>query len=121
MFFHSRNDSKYIAELRQALIQTGLQDKNPIKLEYKGSQFYNKALVYANKRIPKDRKDVVDIEDSIKNKVYRYTVKSNQGNVFDLMGENINNELNIESKISTFKFKDIDYNILIGAAERYNE
>lgn len=127
MFFHSRNDSKYIAELRQALIQTGLQDKNPIKLEYKlkeefkESQFYNKAFVYANKRIPKDRKNVIDIEDRIKTKVYRYTVKSNQGKIFALMGESTNNEINLESKISTFKFKDIDYNILIGAAEKYNE
>ena len=37
------------------------------------------------------------------------------------MGEDENNQPNSESKISTFKFKDIDYNILIGAAERYNE
>ena len=35
MFFHSLNDSRYIAELKQALIATGLQPKNPITREYR--------------------------------------------------------------------------------------
>jgi len=46
MFFHSRNDSRYIAELRQALIATGLQDENPIKLEYKLKKEFKDTELY---------------------------------------------------------------------------
>lgn len=79
MFFHSRNDSRYIAELRQALIATGLQDENPIKLDYKlkeefkDTELYKKGLVFTNKRIPKGRDEVKSLEEGIRNRVYRYT------------------------------------------------
>lgn len=126
MFFHSRNDSKYIAELKQALIETGLQDKDPIKLDYKlkdsfkESDFYNKAFVFSNKRILKDRKNVVDIEGSMKTKVYHYIVKTNKGNVVSLMDDD-NGNVNNSSNIKAYKFKEIDYNILLGASEYFNE
>ena len=127
MFFHSRNDSKYIAELKQALIQTGLQDKDPIKRDYilkekfKESDFYNKAFVFSNKRVVKDRKTIVDIEGSMKNKVYRYTVKTNRGNVLNLMDEEESTVLNTGTSIKSIKFKEIDYHILLGASQKYNE
>lgn len=127
MFFHSRNDSAYISELRQALIATGLQDRDPIKLDYKlkeefkESDFYNNTYVYSNKRIIKDRNNIVDIEGSIKNKVYRYSVKTNKGKINDLMGDNIQITIPNDEKIKTFRFKDIAYNILVGALERFSE
>ena len=35
MYFHSKNDSKYISELKQALIKTGLQSETPAIPEQK--------------------------------------------------------------------------------------
>lgn len=127
MFFHSRNDSRYIAELKQALIQTGLQDKDPVKRDYvlkekfKESEFYNKAFVFSNKRVLKDRKTIVDIEGSMKNKLYRYTVKTNRGNVLNLMDEEESTVLNTGTLIKNIKFNEIDYNILLGASQKFNE
>lgn len=127
MYFHSKNDSKYIAELKQALIATGLQDSDPIKLDYVlkdvfvNSDFYNKAYIFSNKRVPKERNQVKDIEDSLKNKVYRYSIATNRGQIVDLMDETTTNSNLISTKIISLKFKDIDYNILIGSAEKFNE
>ena len=127
MFFHSRNDSSYIAELRQALIEAGLQDKDTIKLDYKIKEefkdtlFYKNAYVFSNKRVPKDRKNIINIEDSVKTKVYRYTVRSNKGNVLSLMGDQTNEINQIKTNIKSLKFKDIEYNILRGSIERFNE
>ncbi len=127
MYFHSKNDSKYIAELKQALIATGLQDSDPIKLDYVlkdefvNSDFYNKAYIFSNKRVPKERNEVKDIEDSLKNKVYRYSIATNRGQIVDLMDETTTNSNLISTKIISLKFKDIDYNILIGSAEKFNE
>ncbi len=125
MFFHSRNDSRYIAELRQALIATGLQDENPIKLDYKlkeefkDTELYKKGLVFTNKRIPKGRDEVKSLEEGIRNRVYRYTQRTTRGAVIDLIGDS--KTAITDSKIATFKFKDINYNVLLGASEKFNE
>lgn len=126
MYFHSKNDSKYISELKQALIATGLQSKDSIVLEYKlkesfkNTEFYKKSFVYSNKRLPKSREDVISIEPSMKSKTYHYTVPSGKGHVFNLVGEN-NSDIDLKRNIKEIKFKDINYNILIGAIECFEE
>lgn len=125
MYFHSRNDSKYIAELRQALIESGLQDKEPIERKYilkenfKESNIYKKGYIFSNKRIPADRSEITSLEDNMKVKTYKYSVKTNKGNVVSLVEEE--NVGNSNNNLLTIKFKDIDYNILLGSAERFNE
>ena len=125
MYFHSRNDSKYIAELRQALIESGLQDREPIERKYilkenfKESNIYKKGYIFSNKRIPADRSEITSLEDNMKVKTYKYSVKTNKGNVVSLVEEE--NVGNSNNNLLTIKFKDIDYNILLGSAERFNE
>ena len=125
MFFHSKNDSRYITELRQALIATGLQDENPIKLNYKlkdnfkESELYKKGLVYTNKRIPKGRDEVKSLEAGIRSRIYRYTQKSTKGVTLSLFGDD--QVINASSEIVTYKFKNINYNVLLGASERFQE
>ena len=134
MLFHSLNDSRYIAELKQALIATGLQPKNPItreyrlKEEFKTSEFYKKAYVYSNMRIPRGRNNIKSIESSMKTKTYRYLQKSVRGNVFGLFDEATSTDNHEKNKtdnsqvaLKTFQFKDIDYNILSGAAACFPE
>ncbi|MGX9358505.1 DEAD/DEAH box helicase family protein [Mycoplasma sp. 128] len=128
MYFHSKNDSKYISELKQALIETGLQAPNPSTLEYKlkdnfkNSDFYKKAFVYSNRRIPRSRDDVKTIEPSMRTKVHHYATSSGHGNIVDLF-EDVNQESIISTKenIKSIKFKDIDLNTLLGAIECFEE
>ena len=128
MFFHSRDDSKYISELKRALIATGMEDEEPIKRTYelkesfRDSDIYKKGFVFSNKRIIKDRKNVEEIEESKKNAVYYYEVKDGRGytdNLFDnyKQGSYIDKKENRKA----YKFKDIPYNILSSAAESYGE
>ena len=125
MYFHSRNDSKYIAELRQALIESGLQDREPIERKYilkenfKESNIYKKGYIFSNKRIPADRSEITSLEDNMKVKTYKYSVKTNKGNVVSLVEEE--NVGNSNNNLLAIKFKDIDYNILRGSIERFNE
>ena len=127
MYFHSKNDSRYISELKQALIETGLQAPDPITLEYnlkeefKASDFYKKSLVYSNKRLPKERKEVLSIEPSMRNKTYHYTTLSGKGNIINLISDNDDNNRNVKSKFEILKFKEIDLNILLGAIEYFDE
>lgn len=124
MYFHSKNDSKYISELKRALIETGMQTPNKniieynLKEEFKESEFYKNSYVYSNKRLPKSRND---IKPSIRNKTYYYKAISGKGNIINLFEEEKNNENILNYKIKRIKFKDIDINILLGTSEYFNE
>lgn len=127
MYFHSKNDSKYISELKQALVETGLQAPDPITLEYKlkdefkDSDFYRKSFVYSNKRLPKSRDEINAIEPSMRTKTYHYTALSGRGNILNLYGESNLPTNSIKTNLKNIKFKDIDMNILLGASECFEE
>lgn len=127
MYFHSKNDSRYISELKNALIETGLQAPDPIVLEYrlkdefKDSDFYKKSYVFSNKRLLKGRDEVYSLEPSIRAKTYYYTALSGKGNIVNLIGDDTANTSTIKTNLKSIKFKDIDYNILLGAIECFEE
>ena len=125
MYFHSKNDSRYISELKKALIETGLQAEEPKVLEYnvkdnfKDTDFYKKAIVFSNKREVDTREEVEGITPSMRKKTYRYKAISGKGKIVNLIGEDTKDEL--KENIKTFKFKEIPLNILLGAIECFDE
>jgi len=128
MYFHSRDDSKYISELRQALIATGMEDENPIKITYelkdsfKESDIYKKGYVFSNRRVQKDRTNVTELEESKKNTIHYYTVRDSKGHINTLFLEDKDDKtFKLDKNIKSLKFKDISYNILLGASESYRE
>ena len=126
MYFHSKNDSKYISELKQALIKTGLQSETPtipeqkIKNKSKENDFYKKSLAFSNKKLLKDRKNIDTIESNMRNKIYHYKVLNGNGNLIDLF-HNDSANTSIKTNIKTIKFKEISLNILLGAIECFEE
>lgn len=126
MYFHSKNDSKYISELKQALIKTGLQSETPaipeqkIKNKSKENNFYKKSLAFSNKKLLKDRKNIDTIESNMRNKIYHYKVLTGNGNLIDLF-HNDSANTSIKTNIKTIKFKEISLNILLGAIECFEE
>lgn len=127
MYFHSKNDSKYISELKQALIETGLQAPDPITIEYslkedfKDSEFYQRSLVFSNKRLAKGRDSITTIEPNMRTKTYHFAALSGRGNIFSLFGDESKKANVMDTKIKNIKFKDIDLNILLGASEYFEE
>ena len=127
MYFYSKNDSKYISELKKALVETGLQAPDSITLEYKlkddfkDSDFYRKSFVYSNKRLPKSRDEIKTIEPSMQTKTYYYTTSSGRGNIINLFDDNNIPSTSIKTNVISIKFKDIDMNVLLGASECFEE
>lgn len=125
MYFHSRDDSKYISELRRALVATGMQDEAPIKLNYElkssflKSDLYKEGFVFSNSRVVKSRDSVIELEDSKKYAVFNYTISDTKGGINALYGTN-NESSNVKMKSTSYRFKDINFNILSGAAECYS-
>ncbi len=124
MLYHSLDDSKYISELRQALIATGMQDEQTIKVryvvkdEFKESELYQRGVVFANKRIPKNRQAVSSIDERQKYISSDYYIRDSSSSVVNLFGEE-----ELEQKdwqlLKEYKFKELEYHILRGASENF--
>ena len=126
MFFHSIDDSKYISELKKALIEIGLQEKNMIERKYilkdkfKNTDFYNHGYVFSNSRIEKTRENIYEIEEDLKYKVFYPKIKNKNVKIENLIG-NKNKKISDDIEIKKIKLSEIDYNILSGTAIYFNE
>ncbi|ERK51399.1 DEAD/DEAH box helicase family protein [Leptotrichia wadei] len=126
MFFHSIDDSKYISELKKALIEIGLQEKNTIerkyilKAEFKNTDFYNHGYVFSNSRIEKTRENIYEIEEDFKYKTFYPKTKNKNAKTENLIDNK--NEKNFDNiEIKKMRLNEIDYNILSGTAIYFNE
>lgn len=71
LYYHTKEDNRYISELKKALIETGVYEdeenlvtKNlTIKPDFKKTDFYMNGRVYYNKRIQKDNSAIKSFED----------------------------------------------------------
>ena len=88
LYYHTKEDSRYISELKQALIDTGIyeDDENTIHLtleikpEFKKADFYKTGRVVFNKKIEKSYNNVKSFEDlGVKKSNLNYTLSSGVG------------------------------------------
>ena len=98
LHYHSHNESRYISEIKTALINEGMMDKNQeevdlkIKEDFKKTKFYNNGLVWFNERVIKDFKNVKSIRDlGVKDRNIVFKVFSGMGKetqIFDEIEKN---------------------------------
>lgn len=88
LYYHTKEDSRYISELKKALVDTGIyeDDENlvtkqlTLKLDFKGTDFYRDGHVFFNKKIPKSFDNIKSFADfGVKKTNYRYTLSSGIG------------------------------------------
>jgi len=95
LYYHTKEESQYISELRKALIEQGSLDPNEdklvtkqltLKLEFKETEFYKTGQVVFNKRVEKSYNNVKSFADlGVSRKNFAYTLSSGGGkmtNVF---------------------------------------
>lgn len=74
LYYHSAYNPKYISELNKALEQIGIKDSRTrelplfVKEDFKKSDFYKKGIVYVNRQVANDRKDVEELNKDIREK-----------------------------------------------------
>ena len=84
LHYHSIHDSRYISEIRTALIEQGMMDERMVTRElklkdkFKKTDFYKYGVIYLNDQAPKDYRHVQSFDDlanlSVKQKNYEYTI-----------------------------------------------
>ena len=125
LHYHSINDSRYIAEIRQALIEQGMMDERevtrPLKLKesFKKTDFYKYGIVWLNDRRPKEYQRVHSFADlGVKRRNYVHTIATGHGGAAAALGDGKHGAVVKEETRRDVKVRDIERNIVQSAIAR---
>jgi type III restriction enzyme len=120
LYYHCQYDSRYIDELNKALIATGIIPEKQtevryiLKDEFKQDDIYKNGIVFLNSRKVKNRKDIVGLLPSIRDK--EYTVAINTGKTaMDTMMVNAHTNSTVKTythRITIKEIANINYSIV---------
>lgn len=125
LHYHSINDSRYIAEIRTALIEQGMMDEREVTRElklkepFKKTDFYKYGVVWLNDRRPKDYRRVQSFADlGVKRKNYVHVIATGHGGATVAL-ENGNRGAVVKDETrKDIKVKDIERNVVQSALAR---
>jgi type III restriction enzyme len=127
LHYHSINDSRYISELRTALIEEGMMDEREINRElklkdtFKETDFYKHGLVYLNERVRNNYQYVKSFSDiGVTKRNYEHTLTSGHGLSDALLAGNGNIATVAESGRKDIKVKDISRHIVCNAIAKHS-
>jgi len=90
LYYHTKEDSRYISELKKALVDSGIYEDDEyivtkqltLKSEFKKTDFYREGQVFFNKKIPRSFDNIKSFTDwGVKKTNYRYTLSSGIGSM----------------------------------------
>ncbi|VAY88458.1 Type III restriction-modification system DNA endonuclease res [hydrothermal vent metagenome] len=125
LYFHSENESRYISEIKKALIEQGLienEDNEPIELKLKlkselqtNINFLNNKI-FLNERKKKNYNYVKKLKDfGIAQSNFRYELRSGKGSLVDVFDKDIGDD-EIDTKTKEKNLVDfIGFNIIYNA------
>lgn len=125
LHYHSINDSRYIAEIRQALIEQGMMDEREVTRElklkdsFKKTEFYKYGVVWLNDRRPKDYQRVQCFADlGVKKKNYVHVIATGHGGATVALGNGKKDLVVRDETRQDVKVRDIERNIVQSAIDR---
>ena len=108
LHYHSAHNPRYISELNKALQQIGIKAPKTVKRKlalkdsFKETDFYKSGVVYVNRRIANDRKDIFELDESIRNKIYKKKFATGKASIGTLLHDEQAKQLSNETKIHDF-------------------
>jgi len=101
LYYHTKEDSRYISELKQALVDTGIYEDEDnletkqlnLKRDFKETDFYKTGQVVFNKKVEKSYDNVKSFADlGVKKKNFNYTLSSGIGKMTGVFTKEEKNE-----------------------------
>ena len=128
LHYHSIHDSRYISEIRTALIDEGMMDERletrqlKLKAEFKDTDLYKYGVVWLNKQVPKDYQHVQSFADlaklGVKQKNYEHAIYTGAGGVTTVMENAASTRAQGNQNSRDIKIVDIEQNIVRSALAR---
>ena len=88
LYYHTKEDNRYISELKKALVASGVYEDDDtlltkqltLKLEFKKSNFYKTGKIVLNKKVEKSYKNIKSFSDlGVSKRNYAFTLSSGIG------------------------------------------
>ena len=125
LHYHSIHDSRYISELRTALIEQGMMDEHEVtrklklKEPFKQTDFYKYGVVWFNDRLPKNYQRVQSFEDlGVTMQNYVHTIATGHGGTQTVLANEHQGTVVKDENRRDVKVKDIGRNIVQSAIAR---
>ncbi len=125
LHYHSINDSRYIAEIRQALVEQGIMDENEVTKElklkdsFKKTQFYKFGLIYTNRAIEKDFTHVKSFADlGVKKRNHVHVIATGHGGASAVLAQGRQSAVVADETRKDLPVKQIEQNIIQSAIAR---
>lgn len=125
LHYHSINDSRYIAEIRQALIAQGMMDEREVTRElklkefFKKTQFFKYGVVWLNDRQPKDYQRVKSFSDlGVKKRNYTHIIATGHGGATVALENGKKGAVVKDETRQDMKMRDIERNVVQSALAR---
>lgn len=125
--YHSKNDSSYITEIKDALVERGLVDEKVVrknvkrKKSFKKSKLYRQGFIWLNEKVKKDMQQVNSFDDlttlSLKKKYHEHTLSAGRGTATRILDDSDTYEIT-ELDTKDIPLADIEHNIIQAAVAR---
>lgn len=125
LHYHSINDSRYITEITQALVEQGMMDEREVtrqlklKEPFKKTEFYKYGVVWLNDRKPKNYQRVQSFADlGVKKRNYTHVIATGHGGATVALGSGGKGAVVKDEDRQDLKVRDIECNIIQAAIAR---
>jgi len=121
LYYHTKEDSRYISELKKALIETGVYEDEEkletkqlcLKLDFKQSDFYQNAKVVFNKRVEKSYDNIKSFSDlNVTKRNISYTLSSGIGKMTGVFSSGDEGIVDVNMEGKDIKVKEIPKHII---------
>jgi type III restriction enzyme len=125
LHYHSVNDSRYISEIRTALIDEGMLDdrtvEKPLKLKrkFKKTDFYKHGIIYINERVENRNESVRSFADmGVSSKNYHHSLATGRGTSEAVLDDSANIQQIVEAGRRNIPVRDIPFHVVRTAMAR---
>ncbi len=125
LHYHSINDSRYIAEIRAALIEQGMMDEREVTRElklketFKKTDLYKYGLMWLNGRQPKDYQRVRSFADlGVSRRNYVHVIATGHGGASAVLANGNRGAVVKDETRQDVKVKDMERNVVQSAIAR---
>ena len=129
LHYHSVNDSRYISEIHDALVEQGMMDEKivtremKLKDEFKKTELYQKGVIWVNEQVRRDNRHLKSFDDlpkklSVKEKHHDHPIHGGTGGVDTIMGNGNTDEVTQNTDSKLIWMRDIERNIVQSAIAR---
>lgn len=125
LHYHSINDSRYITEIRAALIEQGMMDEREVTRElklketFKKTNFYKYGIVWLNDRKPKNYQHIQSFADlDVKKRNYTHIIATGHGGATIALENSKKGAAVKDETRQDVKVRDIERNVVQSAIAR---